>query len=96
MKNSNNLADHQAVELTAAAKKYCTNNPHRTGLKIQNQEATATIFYRSGGNGAARSFLGIPPGGMLTLDIHAPNQELWMYSDVSGAIATVVEEFEGV
>lgn len=89
-----NRSSHHAVELTAAPLKRFERNQNRIGLKVQNQEASAIIYYRSGGNGHARSFIAISAGQMLTVDINASTEELWLYSNTNGAVATVVEDFE--
>lgn len=84
---------HSAVLLTATPQKIREANSNRSGLIVQNQEAAAIVFLRSGGDGPARSYLKFKPDGDMMQDILAPTQELWAYSDTAGAVLTLVEQF---
>jgi len=88
------ISQHEAVQLGITPRRVVEYNGNRVGLKLQNREDVASIYYRSGGNGHVKSFLEIPPGSLLTLDLHAPHQDLWIHASVDGAVVTMVQEFE--
>lgn len=85
---------HEAVVLTTVPKRIYKEDAQRCGLILQNQEPVANIYIRSGGNGVERSFICLPPSGSLMEDILPPHDELWIYSNVDGAILTVVNKYE--
>lgn len=88
--------NHSPVFLTTTPTKIREANDNRSGLIVQNQEDTATIYLRSGGDGNARSYLKFAPLGDMMQDVLAPTAELWAYSDTNGAVLTLVEQFRGV
>ncbi len=87
-------ATHDAVMLTTSPQKIRQANPLLIGNILQNQEATANIFVRSGGDGTARSYLKLAPMGDLMQDILPPQEELWAYSDTAGAVLTIMEKYK--
>lgn len=87
-------AIHEAVVLTTTPQKIYKEDAKRCGLILQNQESIANIYIRSGGNGVERSFICLPPSGSLMEDILPPQDELWAYSNVDGAILTAVNKYE--
>ena len=88
--------NHRAISLTATPTKIIEANANRTGLIVQNNESSAIIYMRSGGDGPSRSYLKFNPSGDMMQDILAPSGELWAYSDISGAVLTLVEQFRAV
>lgn len=88
------ISNHDAVLLTAAPLRIRFADPKRVGMKLQNNEATESIFYRSGGTGNEKSFLKLAPGQGVFDDINAPQQDLWAYASGAGAVLTLVEDFE--
>lgn len=88
------IQNHDAVYLTTTPKKIREANGNRIGLIVQNQESSAQIFLRSGGDGPVKSYLRFQPDGDMMQDVLAPSMELWAYSDTSGAALTVVEQFQ--
>lgn len=85
---------HDAVVLTTSPQCIRRENPLVIGNILQNQDGAANIFVRSGGDGTARSYLKLMPLGDVMQDILPPQEELWAYSDVSGAILTIVEKYK--
>lgn len=92
---NNTIANHIAVTLTASPVMIQSRDLQRIGIIVQNQEATANIFLRSGGDGAARSYLKFKPDGAFHENILPSNQELWAYSDVAGAVLTLINKYQG-
>lgn len=90
---ANIVCVHRAVVLGLAPKLIMARNEKRIGLILQDQEAAAVILVRSGGDGAARSYLKFKPDGSFHENILPSTEELWAYSDVDGAILTVVEKY---
>lgn len=88
------LSNHDAVTLTAIPQRIRFADPLRVGMKLQNNDAAANMYYRSGGTGHEKSFLRLSPGQGIIEDLHAPQQDLWAYSSVSGTILTLVEDYE--
>ena len=82
-----------AVRLSTAPQLIKDENLQMIGSIIQNQEAVANIFVRSGGDGSARSYLRLSPGGDMMQDILPPQDEVWAYSDVAGAMLTYWEKY---
>lgn len=85
--------NHRAFSLSTTPFKIIEANTNRTGLIVQNNEASAIIYMRSGGDGPLRSYLKFNPSGDMMQDVLAPSGELWAYSDTSGAVLTLVEQF---
>lgn len=54
-------------------------NLRRTGLRIQNIDATATLFY-SIGNDLGANGLQIPPGGSDLYDFWTPRDEVYLFA----------------
>lgn len=91
MQKTRVLAD--AVRLSDTPQRIRPENQMVVGSILQNQEDTAVIYVRSGGDGAARSYLALKPDGALVQDILPPQDELWAYSDTDGAILTLWEKY---
>lgn len=89
------VTNHDAIHLTDTPRKVLHRDDRRVGLTLQNQESAANIFVRTGGDGAQRSYLKLSPSGNFHQDILSPNQELWAYSDVGGAVLTVINKYVG-
>lgn len=92
---NNIVANHHAVSLTTAPKMIQARDIQRIGLIVQNRDATAEIYLRSGGDGAPLSYLRFQPGGDMMQDILPPTQELWAYANVDGTVLTVVNKYVG-
>ncbi len=90
----NTRAVHDSVVLGISPKKIRQGNPLLIGLILQNQEGSANIYVRSGGDGAPRSYLLLAPLGDLLQDILPPQSELWADSDTDGAILTIMEKYQ--
>lgn len=60
-------------------------NPRRTGLRIQNRDATALIFYSVGNDQGANGFQ-IAAGGSDLYDFTCPRDEIYLYSAVSASV----------
>lgn len=86
-------AVHDAVILTTTPRKIRQQNPLLIGQILQNQEAAANIYIRSGGDGTPRSYLEMAPKGGMMQDILPPQGELWAYSDTGGAVLTIVDKY---
>ncbi len=86
---------HDIAVLTASPKMIRSEDLNRIGLIVQNQETTANIFLRSGGDGHARSYLKFKPDGNMDENILPPTQELWAYTDsaTGEAILTMVTKY---
>lgn len=82
-----------AILLSTTPKKIKQANINLIGQTMQNQESTANIFVRCGGDGAPRSYLKLQPMGDMQNDILPPQDEVWAYSDVEGAILTYWEKY---
>ena len=79
-----------AIVLSDIPTKVLERDPYRKILRIQNQEATATSYIRYGGDGVQRSYLRYDPSMNELLDQYAPTEEIWAYSNIPGAILTVM------
>jgi hypothetical protein len=84
-----------AIVLSTVPQKVLERDMTRVVIELQNQEVSATIYTRWGGNGIARSYLRSDPSMSRLLDQRAPTEELWAYSDIDGAILTVAITSDG-
>ena len=68
------------IQLVAGAQlRVLPTNPRRTGLLIQNKDATNSLFIGFG-NGADSNALSIAPGGYVLLDFTCPNSEVYAFA----------------
>lgn len=84
---------HDAVVLTTSPQRIRRENSYVIGSTMQNRDRTASIYLRSGGDGAALSYIELLPLGDSKEDILPPQEELWAYSDVDGTVLTIAEKY---
>lgn len=65
----------------------------RQTLIIMNYDTANDMFYRFGAQARTNQGVRIVPGGNATLDIHVPNQDLWLYSALGITPGAYIQEF---
>lgn len=86
-----NVSNTTPIQLVgnAASIRVLPNNPRRTGLLIQNKDATNVLYYGFG-QAADINSLSLAAGGVLLLDFTTPNSEVWFFATAN--IQTVVTD----
>ena len=87
---------HKAYRLGLKPVKIEPDDRQRIGWILQNHSNTATgatIYLSSGGAYTQNACLRIMDGENANEDILAPSQDLWAFSDVDGAVLTVILKY---
>lgn len=89
-----NVANTTPTQLVAnVSTRILGANPRRTGLLIQNKDATASLFFAFG-NAADITSVSVPPGGYALFDFTTPASELYLFSTANIQVS-VLEMIRG-
>lgn len=93
-KNRNNASTVQFQLVGGVSIRALPKNYRRTGLRIQNRDASAVIFYSVGNDLGVNGF-SVAPGGSDLYDFTTPSDEIYLISAANASVL-VLEMTRGV